>query len=216
MPYAMACLGSELLSECFARHTPTLGEAMLRAKRAMMQPDTKNANRAALDALAAALSPAGNTLEEERAEHLDLFTLIGDPLLQLQQPQVAQVRVAPNEPNSGTLSVVVQSPVAGKCTLELVTRRDRLRFSPPQRANFQMTSESLAEYTQTYRAANDDRWSSVESEIVENQITTLSLNIPAEAHGSAHLRAFVQGQSACAAGSVEVDLAERSTKPCAR
>src|SRR5205085_8019951 len=103
------------------------------------------------DALAKALSPAPSNLEEERAEHLDLFTLIGDPLLTLQQPDNVTLRVTGTDKKTGNLTVAVTSPVDGNCTLELVSPRDRLRFNPPSRANFQLTAESLAEYTQTYR-----------------------------------------------------------------
>ena len=61
------------------------------AKRAMMLRPRDDAQSKAVDALAQVLNPASNDLAVERAEHLDLFNLIGDPLLKLRMPATATV-----------------------------------------------------------------------------------------------------------------------------
>ena len=70
MPYAMAVMGTEMLDQCFVQHCPTLGEAILRAKRKMVDPADKNQNRVMLDALATLLSPAPADLAAERRRAL--------------------------------------------------------------------------------------------------------------------------------------------------
>jgi hypothetical protein len=212
MPYAMACLGTELLDQCFSRRASTLGEAMLAAKRGMMNPKPDSANRLVLDALAKALSPAPADLAAERSEHLDLFTLIGDPLLTIRQPEPVQLAVRGNDAKQRQLTVAIQSPIAGKCTVELVSPRDQLRFTAPRRATFELTGESFEQYTRTYRAANDDRWTSSEATVDGDAITSVSLIVPSEARGAAHLRAYVQGESSFASGAIDVDLSELKAK----
>ena len=59
MPYAMSVMGTELMDQCFRRRRETLGEALLHAKRNMMKETSdENPERAMLDAVAAAISPA--------------------------------------------------------------------------------------------------------------------------------------------------------------
>jgi hypothetical protein len=207
MPYAMACLGTELLDECFVRRTDTLGAALLNAKRRMMETGSEKPNRAVLDALAKALSPVPADLEAERAEHLDLFTLIGDPLLRLQHSQEVQLELTSESDRKITAKIM--SPVSGRCTLELITPRDRLRFVPTSRSSFNVTPQAAAEYAETYAAANDDRWTTVELSVTAGKPAQASIIVPTEARGRAFVRAFVQSSSAHAVGAVETELQKR-------
>jgi len=80
MPYAMTILATALMDQCFNERCPTLGEALLRAKHELMkEPSESDQRRTMLDSIAAAISPAPKKLAAERAEHLLLFNLIGDP-----------------------------------------------------------------------------------------------------------------------------------------
>ena len=162
MPYAMAVMGNELMVECFEHRRETLGEVVLHAKRRMAAPVDPTAepgsNRALLDAIAQAISPAPDLLDEERSEHLLLFNLLGDPLLRLQHPDMIPVEV-PNEIRAGgQLAVSFHSELAGIGTIELVCRRDRSRISPPRRPSFDPADEALAEYSRVYAQTNDRRW----------------------------------------------------------
>src|SRR5205814_4772776 len=91
MPYAMGVMGTALMDEYFHRRPPTLGDAILAAKRRTMTPidDTENpvgTSRILLDGAAAMISPNKDQLEDERREHLHIFNLLGDPMLRLVHP----------------------------------------------------------------------------------------------------------------------------------
>src|SRR5207244_2321955 len=126
-------LGQELLRECFQERRPTLGELLLHAKRNMVLRSRDDDHSKMLDAVAAAISPRPADLEAERAEHLKLFNLIGDPLLRLRYPQDVRLDVAPEALAGQPLEVRGECQVAGQCTVSLVVRRDRLTCKPPRR-----------------------------------------------------------------------------------
>lgn len=217
MPYAMAVMGSEMLGEYFDHRPATLGEVVLKAKRRMaLPPDEKaglkSANRVLLDGIASVISPARNLLEEERREHLHLFNLIGDPLLALSYPKEVKVEAATEAKPGGLLQVKIESPISGRLILELVCRRDIQKADFPARARFDPSHTALSGFQKTYLQANDAVWSHQEidlgetlnMELAEGIQAEAQLRVPAEAHGAAHVRAFIQGAKECAAGAANL------------
>jgi len=213
MPYAMCVLGMGLLKECFHERRETIGEVLLYAKRTMVLAPRDDARSRQFDALAATLNPGGGDLAEERLEHLDLFNLLGDPLLRLRHPREALVEAAPTAIAGGRLTVRGASPIDGEALVELVVRRDRLTFRPPGRVEYSPSPESVAEYQATYEQANDPRLTSSRVKVARGRFQT-ELEVPANAWGGCHVRVFVQGRAECAAGSADVTVrrAERSAK----
>ena len=200
MPYATTLLTLGLMHECFGDECRTLGEAFLHAKQAMLKkPPAEDRLRASLDALAAALSPAPQLLAAERAEHVLLFNLLGDPLLRLHRPRQLTLKVAATAAPGESLSVAGNSPVDGRATVELVVPRDRLTFAPPPRDACPQTSEGLAELQETYARANDHRLASVEVPVREGHFTA-ELKIPAGAAGRCHICVAVEGADDFALG----------------
>ena len=118
MPYGMSVLGLELMRQCFSEQPETLGEVILAAKRRMMSGESGGRYRAALDAIAAAFSPAGDQLEAERAEHLDLFNLLGDPLLRVLMMQLT-VNAGDNVRGTVNISGINQTGLAGASSFTL-------------------------------------------------------------------------------------------------
>ncbi len=215
MPYAMAVMGSELLKDTFSGQTATLGEIVLHAKQQMMQPPSDapdgRDNRQLLDALAKALSPAPDLLDEERREHLSLFNLLGDPLLRLPRPQPLRLEVASDLSAGELAKVKLASGVGGKCTLDLVCRRDRLRLPQPTREYYDGRDRVLREYHDVYEMANNSVWyvQTVTCQPGENEF---EFTVPKDARGQCHVRAFVAGGQESALGSADVfvrKLAER-------
>jgi hypothetical protein len=205
MPYAMAVMSSELMKECFQRRTETLGEALLHAKRNMLQdPPPGNLERATLDALAAAISPDPKQLAAERAEHVLLFNLLGDPLLRLRYPRPVEIR-AETATAGGRLRVVGATPVDGPCLVELVSPRGTLTFTPPPRPQYPQGSAELAHFQEVYRRANDGRWSAAEA-LVRNGRFEAELAVPRTAQGRCHLRVYVEGEDSFALGSAEIEI----------
>ena len=167
----------------------------------MMHDDGTSRHRAALDATARALSPNASELRAELAEHLDLFNLLGDPLLRIAYPHKLELKIDDDAIAGSTLAVAISSPVDGIATMELAVRRDRLTFQPPRRGRFDPAA--LDDYRAVYERANQPTLSAARFQLVKgNSIARVS--IPATAGGACHVRVFVEGSAACAAGAAEV------------
>ena len=208
MPYAMAVLGTGLMDQCFRRHCPTLGQALLRAKQDMMKrPEQGDRRRAMLDGIAKAISPAPNRLAAERAEHLLLLNLIGDPMLRLRHPKEVKLKVPPIAAAGGPLNVSGTSPVDGRGKVELVVRRDRLTFKPPAREKYPQTPGELARFQEVYERANDRRLASADV-AVEGGRFAARLDVPQNARGTCHVRVFVEGTEDFALGAAVVKIAK--------
>ncbi len=100
----------------------------------MANDQPQRADRKLLDLLGKAVSPAPSLLNEERREHILLFNLFGDPLTRLQFPQPIQLEVADKAMAGTILQVGGTSAVSGTGVIQLVCRRDQLRFDPPPRS----------------------------------------------------------------------------------
>jgi Peptidase family C25 len=204
MPYAMSVMGLELLEACFNQRAETLGEALLVAKRRMMHPEPGNRRRAVLDAAAKALSPTAGELEAECAEHLDLFNLLGDPLLKIGYPRKIELGLSATAIAGETVELAIDTPLAGAAVVEVAVRRDRLTFRPPARAQFD--AAAMATYGDIYRRANEPRLSVVEVALAKGRSSS-RIRIPDEARGACHVRVFVEGTEGCAAGAADVRVA---------
>jgi hypothetical protein len=207
MPYAMAVMGSELLKDVFAGQTATIGEMLLHAKQKMMESppadSAGNESRQLLDALAKAISPAPELLDEERREHLQLFNLLGDPLLRLPRPHAMRVEI-PSDLRAGDVAKVkLSSEVEGSCTIDLVCRRDRLRTTAPSREYYDGRDRILREYQDVYQMANDAAWY-VQTVTCRAGDTDFEFTVPPEARGQCHVRAFISGNKHSALGSADV------------
>jgi len=204
MPYAMATMGAQMLCEYFQRRRPTLGDVLLHTKRSMVLKHVKKSpNRKVIDTLAAVLSPSPDELAAERAEHVLLFNLIGDPLLRLQYPQEVKIKVAEYGTSGGQLKMSGTSPVSGTCTVELVCRRDRTKRPLRSRSRFEPTDEALIRYTDVYRQANDHCWARQTLRVGESDFRA-RLEIPASAVGPCHVRVSVEGEDGFALGAADV------------
>jgi hypothetical protein len=187
---------------------------MLAAKRRTIFP-VASSQRAALDALAWTLEPLPADLAAERAEHLDLFNLLGDPLLRLPYPRELDVHVKATATAGERIEISGKSPLDGACTVELVVRRDRLTFQAPPRGQFD--SRALAGYTAVHQRANQPRWSITQLQLSAGPFAT-HLDIPLQARGACHVRVFVEGTTGCAAGAADlrIDPPATPSAPVAR
>ncbi|REK07495.1 MAG: hypothetical protein DWQ37_21425 [Planctomycetota bacterium] len=208
LPYSMSVMGSELLGQAFGEQPRTLGEMFLEGKRRMVADEEPGAYRQALEAAARLMSPTKDQLSAEREEHLDLFNLLGDPLLRVSFPGRLELDANESIAAGETLTVSGTSPLAGRGEIELVVGRGRLTFRPPLRQRF--NAETLRDYAETYRQANTPqlciRRVSLERGAFSTQVT-----VPREARGPCHVRIFVEGTDGCAAGGIDV-VVERESR----
>lgn len=202
MPYAMCVLGLELLKECFVSRQPTLGELLLAAKRnTVLVPRTDERSKQ-LDALASLLSAEGSDLADERLEHVQIFNLLGDPLLALKHPGELRVAAPASARPGEKFTVSGTSSVDGPAAVELIVRRDRLTFRPEKRTDYVDDDD---EYQRTYAAANDGRLASVRAHVVNGKFQAV-LTVPKQANGDCHVRVFAQGRGGYAVGAANIRI----------
>lgn len=229
MPYAMAVLSSGMIDECFQNRPATLGEIVLRAKRRSVEASApvgdvsdeapaKIDNRQLLDALGKMMSPHPN-LDAERKEHLALFNLLGDPLLRIAYPEPVTLESPEEIAAGGTLPLKITSPFAGKCTVQIVCRRDCLTFDVPSRPEFSLESSSLDGLHAVYEKANDHRFSEHLLDISAGQFEA-DLPVPSSARGPCHVRVFIEGKDRHALGAtslfVKKAAVSQASKPAAK
>jgi hypothetical protein len=212
MPYGMAALASEMLDACFAERCETLGAMALQAQNKMHGGGEGSPRRQWLDRLAGFASPSRDELPQERADHAQLFNLLGDPLLTVRRPQQVALTVPPRATVGDRLEVVGRSPVVGKCVLELVVRRDRLTFTPPARWEYNADDGALKEFNAVYQRANDPRLLSQELSVPAGEFRA-TFDLPAEAAGACHVRVFVSGKEDFAAGAADVQVLKPAAPP---
>lgn len=205
MPYAMSVLGCELLNACFTQGAETIGLAVLQAKRGMMRSENLSPYRKSLDGAAKMMSPEPAEMAAERAEHLDLFNLLGDPLLRIGYPSNVRVETTASAAPGEEITVRGDSPIAGEAQVELVVRRDRLRFQPPRRKQFDVAA--LGDFDDVYERANQSVLAATNLKVSQGAFET-RLVVPAEAKGACHVRVFVTG-AAAAAGAADIRIATR-------
>lgn len=205
MPYGLSSLSTELIAAFFQQKLTTTGEALLTAKRNTLLRKREDEHSRQLDGLAELLSPAQTTLAEERREHVQLFHLLGDPLLRVQQPEVIEVRASQTASTGTALEIMGTSSIDGEATVELIVRRDRLTFKPPRRTQYDSSPQARDEYQETYLRANDLRLATQTVAVADGKFRS-KLKIPANASGDCHVRVFVQGAKGHALGSCDVKI----------
>jgi hypothetical protein len=205
MPYGMAVLSNAMMDFAFRERLQTLGEVMLSAKRQSMDEKADGFSRRLLDAMAASISPNPDDLEGERREHLQLFNLLGDPLLRIHHPRTLDVKVARSIEPGGHLRVECQSDVTGDCLVELVCRRGQFTYRPDRRTEFDGSSEGMRALSREYHRANDDRYVSRQFPTLNRSFHT-TLPVPEHAMGACRVRVFVQDDEDFAMGSARVHI----------
>lgn len=210
MPYAMSVMGHELMDQYFVHRRESLGELVLHAKRQMVrelseQEHAVDTTRHLLDSIAAVISPAPESLADERREHVLMFNLLGDPLLRLQHPHQIAVTTLDEAEGGSQLRIAGMTEIDGRCTVELVCRRDRLKTRFVARQQFDARDESLAEYTSIYANANDRQWAatSFDCRVGEFEAT---IDVPHDAHGPGSIRVYVDGKLGFAIGSTKLNV----------
>ncbi len=212
MPYGMSIMANELMTACFQTKLPTLGEVVLEAKRQMLTRPRDDDDTRSLDALARLVNPKSRDLALERAEQVLLFHLIGDPLLRLPFPAKATLE-APTQAQPGeVLQISGESPVAGEAVVELVVRRDKLKFRPTVRDVFSDADEALRAYQDDYQRANDPRLASTRQPVAAGRFQA-ELRVPGDAQGECHVRLYVTGSDGCSVAASNLVIQRKSNPP---
>lgn len=205
MPYAMSVMGTEMMQQYFQEQQPTLGRLILESKRQSIRLQGKTGNRKMLDTMAQLVSPKPKLLKEERYEHLALFNLLGDPLLQLPHASPVELK-APKSAHPGeTIEIAGQSPMPDKVHVELVCRRDGFVTPLPKRLEYQADHAQLTTYNEVFRTANDRAWQAIDLDATDGEFLT-QLQIPEKCQGPCHVRVWIEGASQVGLGSQDIEI----------
>jgi hypothetical protein len=140
-----------------------------------------------------------------------LFNLFGDPLLRLPRPGKIRLETAKTATAGRRLRITGKVPIGGALTLEIACRRDRTIVPPPRRARSPITDWEMVAYDTVYAHANDRRWTAASGTCVAGEFVA-ELDIPFEASGPAHVRAFLDGPQGHALGDCEIVI-EQAREP---
>lgn len=214
MPYGMALLSTGLVDQCFREHPSTLGEAIHRAKRELMPGGRKKDRdegsagkiRGMLHLLAKLFDPSSDQLARQRLEHVHLFHLFGDPLLQMRYPEPLSIEVAEEATSGTTLRIAGVCSLSGPVTLELVTPRDRAKRNSGRTDLNRLDAATCREYETTYAHANRRTVLSVTTPCREGRFTT-TMTLPETLEGTYWIRGSLQQPPRHALGSAIVEIA---------
>jgi hypothetical protein len=209
MPYAMAVLGRALMKECLQSRPATIGEALLAARRRSAAPTHTDELGRQIDMLAALIHPGEVDLAAQRMEHLAIFNFLGDPCLRVQQPAVVSLESEAEVAAGGRLILKGTCDVDGTCLIELASPRSRPAFGPAVRSRFLDDPETLGQYDDVYRKANDDRIASAEVPVEGGRFSAV-IDVPPSARGEGIVRAFVTGREGFGMGWTPVEVRRRS------
>ena len=202
MPYANAVVAKELMDALFSQRMQTAGEALMQAKRRMMRPRPDDKGRRFIDALAMPYKWKEEDRAEERAEHLFLYNLLGDPSLRIPQPSAVKLSCAEEVRPGGRLKIEGSSPVNGETLIEFVADR-----SPrvPRR-----DGDTVEAFMKAYVRANNWTKASTKTQAKRGRFAA-ELVLPADlAPGKYFVRVYVTGRDGAAFGAKAVALKEES------
>ena len=242
MPYGMTVFGVEMMEEAFRGNHQNLGQILLAAKRGMRLLETvgnaatdeakietdevpnersdvdtrRERIRRRLDETAKIFDPTGRELDQQLADHRNLFNLFGDPLLAVRIPKTFDVEAPETARASqtvhvsgaipfGTFRTAAWSPDASKeepwrvlVELSLPANRKAVRIAP--RREFSLDDKERVEYQNTFEAANRPTVSSATCETLDGTFV-LDLTIPNDLVGHYVLRAAVMNRQSVWIGS---------------
>ena len=202
MPYAMSLLSLEMVHEFFEGEAQTLGQLMMLAKRRMVNGSDNNQEyRHLIEGMGKTFNPLPGMLKEERLEHVQLIHLVGDPLLRLKRPEKIELH-SPRQVTQGErieVEGVVDSP--GDVTIELAYQRDRLRYRPPRRKDYDSGERSFAQYQETYEQAQKLVWTTQTVSVKKAGKFKTEIMVPANISGRCVVRAVLDSGSQFAIGS---------------
>jgi len=110
------------------------------------------------------------------------------------------------------LQIAGESPIAGEAVVELVVRRDKLKFRPTVRDVFSDADEALRAYQDDYQRANDPRLASTRQPVAAGRFQA-ELRVPDDAQGECHVRLYVTASDGCAVAASDLVIDRKSNPP---
>ena len=160
------------------------------AKRRLLHAAADDKDRRFIDMLATPYQRDPKLRAEERAEHLYLYNLLGDPTMRIPLPAKAKIGAVRQ---GDKLEVTGDSPMAGEALIELVTPRTPNR---PRRVG-----DRAEDFRKAYERANHRHVAQTSMRIPKGAFKA-AFDLPAR--GRYVVRIFVGGKTGTAAGAAKV------------
>ncbi len=200
-PYSNGILAKEVMDQLFRERAPTAGELLMQAKRRLMEPLEGDKQRALLETMAASFyEKSAQKRADDRAEHLHLYQLFGDPCMRIPYPDALELEI-PDQVEAGKgLRFAGRAPFAGTLELELTAARD-IAYTRPRTKK--RTDE---DFRRVYDAANN-RTVARTALRVEAGAFEGTLPVPPDlAPGTYIARVFAAGNKATAVGGRRIKV----------
>lgn len=199
-PYSNAVLARELLTPLYGDGALTAGDLLLRAKQGLLADGKGDPLRSYMESMAANFYEKDAAVRaKDRAEHVLLYQLFGDPCLVLARPVNFALEPEEEATAGGKLSVSGTAPFAGKLTLEIVRRRDDRPAVP-------VGDRTAEEMAATFAAANHRVVASSTSDVKAgafSAVVTIGTDVP---EGRYLVRAFIEGGGGSAMAGSETRI----------
>lgn len=176
MPYGNSSLGLEALTGLFESHHATLGEVVKHAKVNALKPG-KSGLRRMVETIAAGMNPKEADRQQERIEHVQMYNLLGDPLLRIERPRPVDITAELKQDNLLTVSGV--APYACNCRIQLQPARGGMALLETPRNQFALNEATQREYSTAYHRANHRHLAEKIQSVAAGPFA-VELNIPAE------------------------------------
>lgn len=201
-PYSNGVVAKELLEALFVLEAPTAGELLALVKRRLMDPPAADPMREQIEKLAQqTYEKSPEKRRADRADHLLLYNLLGDPCLRIARPLRAEVSAPASAAPGATIAVTCRAPFAGHAVVEVVRRRVPPPKLPPG------GKKTAEEFRAAYEAAHANVVARAEARCGAEG-ATIEVTLPADAPpGEAAVRVYVTGETSGAAGSCALTIA---------
>jgi hypothetical protein len=205
MPYGLSTFTLEMTREHFGGDVETLGEVVMLAKQRLIKTEDPSELRQMIEAMGKGFAPNPELLDAERLEHADLMHLLGDPLLRIKRGAKLDLNASVSKEDDKVVVTGV-APFAGDIQLALSYKRDRFRFRPARRPNYEPAK--FAEYQEAYEKAKDLTCLAVEEKVSQGEFRIV-LQIPEGANGECVVQGLLLQTGGFAIDSSSVDLGAR-------
>ena len=210
MPYGNTVLGTELMRAMFADKATTLGEVVRQAKSRLMERESSDPHRKLVESLASLYAPKQADRDQERWEHAQMYNLLGDPLLRIDQPADLQLAVTNSTTAGKSIRVTGHAPRSGSLRCEwTLPNQGRLANTTTRRElRFDATAEK--KQTDQYKAANHTVLATATVEVRSGPFEA-DLAMPELPPGRYVLRALMAEKNWWASSAAMIEIADART-----
>lgn len=214
MPYGNSSLGLEALAGLFDPKLTTLGEVVKAAKIQALQQGTSGL-RGMVETIAAGMSPRESDRQQERLEHVQMYNLLGDPLLRIHRPQPLTFS-AHHDAQRQLVTVSGIAPFAGECRLQLLPKRAGMALLESPRTQLILSNETRDAFTLAYDKANNCQLAELIQNVSKGEFS-LKLRLPSQPSirqtKALQVIGHLAGEGALASGHAQLLVSPIESRP---